>query len=335
MDHATFSQRVDAVKQAACGRWTDILRALGIEERILRRRNVPCPHCGGEDRFQFTDKFHHGDYHCRGCGHGDGFQLLMHVYGWDFSTALQQVERELGRFAPALPRSAQEDPSERMKTLAKRIWHEASPISKGDDVDRYLCNRGLDLARFPKCLRCHPALGFYEKDAAGRSRKVAEYPAMLAAVQALDGTVLTLHRTYLQDGRKAAGRESRKTLHAGYGGAAIQLFPATEELGIAEGIEDALAIHLRTGHPVWSALNCGNLERVVIPAQVRHVRIYADNDADAQFDGQASAYILARRLAKERVQGEARRIQVFVPQAGGSDWADIWLHRCRGLKSAA
>src|SRR5258708_7947679 len=62
-----------------------------------------------------------------------------------------------------------------MKKLAKRIWNEAKPMMPGDEVDRYLRHRGLVLPDYPKALRFHAALGYYEKDDAGTSRKMAEY----------------------------------------------------------------------------------------------------------------------------------------------------------------
>jgi putative DNA primase/helicase len=102
---------------------------------------------------------------------------------------------------------------------------------------------------------------------------------MLAVVQGSDGHAVTLHRTYLRDGRKALGAQSRKVLSSGINGAAVRLFEAGDELAVAEGIETALAVHLSTGKPVWAALSCGNLEKLWIPDPVARVCIYADNDA--------------------------------------------------------
>ena len=96
MQDADYAARIDAVKQRAHGRWSEVLAAAGIEERILRHRNGPCPSCGGTDRFQYTDKFGEGNYHCRQCGPGGGFKLLQAVRGVDFHAALCEVERCLG-----------------------------------------------------------------------------------------------------------------------------------------------------------------------------------------------------------------------------------------------
>lgn len=334
MQSYEFEARVAEIKQRAHGRWTEILVSLGVDAKILNRRNQPCPMCGGTDRFQYTDKFGEGNYHCRGCGAGGGFKLLQGVLAWDFGTVLKQLEDCVGALpAPIVHRSGEPD-SIQMKKLAKRLWDEARPIAAGDEVDRYLRNRGLNLPEYPKVLRCHPALGYFEKDAVGKSKKVAEFPAMLACVQGIDGRVVTLHRTYLQDGGKVPDRDAKKLLSAGIGGAAVRLFHAADELAIAEGIETALAVHLRTGKPVWAAISAGNMEKVWIPETVRRLCVYADNDADAQFDGQASAYVLARRLTKER-KGPPRRVSVFVPKHDGTDWADVWRFRQESLSKAA
>jgi putative DNA primase/helicase len=335
MQYDEFEARIDELKRRAHGRWTDILRVLQIDDKILNRRNQPCPLCGGTDRFQYTDKYGEGNYHCRGCGPGGGIKLLQACHGWDFSTALRRIEECIGAGSVS-PRPAPRDiPHDKMKNLARRLWNEALPVMRGDEVDRYLSERGLQLPAYPKTLRFHPRLGYYEKDASGKSRKVGDLPAMLAAIQGADGHVVTLHRTYLRDGRKAFDGASKKVLSAGFCGGAVRLGEATDELSIAEGIETALAIYSGTGKPVWAAVNAGNMEKLWIPESVRHVGIYADNDADAGFDGQASAFILARRLRKEEKVSIERHVEVFVPKLPGCDWADVWLHRRGNAKKAA
>ncbi len=343
MDRAAFEARVEELKRRAHGRWTQVLRSLGVEEKILNKKNQPCPLCGGTDRFQYTDKWGEGNYHCRGCGPGGGLKLLQGYHGWDFATTLKQVEACVGSVPVPAPAAPNEPSSERMKKLAKRMWEEAAPVAPGDEVDRYLAHRGLRLAAYPKVLRCHPALGYYEKEASGRPKKVAEYPAMLACIQGAGAQVVTLHRTYLKDGRKPPGIEAKKVLSAGINGAAVRLFEPAEELAIAEGIETALAVHLATGKPVWSALSAGNMEKLWLPESVRRVCVYADNDAGEDYAGQAAAFILARRLAKEdkrrmREPEQPRaplRVDVFIPKAAGADWADVWLTRVEGRRKQA
>lgn len=340
MDRYDFQARIDAAKRRAHGGWPGILERLGVDRKLLNKKNQPCPGCAGEDRFQFTDKYGEGNYVCRGCGAGGGFKLAEMALGWSFIEVLQAVETIVG--SATLPRARNSEPSpERLRKLAQRIWDQASAITQGDEVDRYLRARGLQLPVYPQALRFHPALGYYEKDQAGKSKKVAEYPAMLACIQGADGHAITLHRTYLREGAKALGRESKKVLSSGINGAAVRLFEPAGELAIAEGIETALAVHSSTGKPVWAALSAGNLEKLWIPDSVRRVWLYADNDADAQYDGQASAFNLARRLKKQdsrHAKGEdvaPRAVEVFVPKTPGADWADVWLMRFERKNKAA
>jgi putative DNA primase/helicase len=335
MNSHEYVDRIDQVKGRAHGRWTEILARLGVDERILRKLNLPCPLCGGTDRFQYTDKFGEGNYHCRSCGPGGGFKLLQAVKGIDFGTALREVESCVGSDRLVEPLRSTEPPMKRMTKLAQKLWDEARPVNPGDEVDRYLRGRGIALAAFPKVLRLHPNLGYYEKDAGGKSRKVGEFAAMIACIQGIDGNVVTLHRTYLSDGRKASTGEAKKVLSGGINGAAVRLFEPTVELGVAEGIETALAVHLATGKPVWAGLSAGNLEKLWLPPAARRICIYADNDADSDFDGQALAYALARRLKKEERQSGPRQVQVFVPRRPGADWADVWSTRMELIERAA
>lgn len=328
MRNLDYEQRIETAKLRAHGRWTEILRYFGAEEGLLKRRNLPCPLCGGTDRFQYTDKFGEGNYHCRGCGPGGGFKLLQALKDWDFKTSLKEIEQYLGLHAAAAIARPSEPSAERMKRLAQRLWNQASPIVEGDEAHRYLCGRGLLLESAPRVLRCHPALGYYEKDADGKSRLVAEYPALLACVQGADGHAITLHRTYLKDGRKAFARNAKKLLASGIDGASVRLFEATEELAVAEGIETALAVHLATGLPVWAGISAHNLEKLWIPEHVQRLSVYADNDAGGSYAGQAAGYVLARRQVRERLPaGACRRVQVFVPKRPGADWLDVWEQR--------
>jgi len=82
-------------------------------------------------------------------------------------------------------------------------------------------------------------------------------------------------------------------------------------------------------HQLWSPFFEGkiNLEKLWLPDTVRRVCIYGDNDANADFDGQAFAFALARRLKKEERRTGPRQVQVFLPKLAGTDWADVWRTR--------
>lgn len=92
-----------------------------------------------------------------------------------------------------------------------------------------------------------------------------------------------------------------------------QCFPST--LGIAEGVETALSASVAFGLPVWSAISAGGLEKWAPPTGVNRVVIFGDNDLSGT--GQASAWILAKRLIAADVA-----VDVRIPAIPGTDWAD-------------
>ena len=90
------------VKEAARGRWVEILIALaGLPEDLLRnpRRHGPCPKCGGTDRFRaFDDVAETGGTICNQCGrnNGDGFATIQWARDQTFPEALNAVAEFLG-----------------------------------------------------------------------------------------------------------------------------------------------------------------------------------------------------------------------------------------------
>jgi hypothetical protein len=142
------------------------------------------------------------------------------------------------------------------------------------------------------------------------------HPAMLAMVTAPDGKPSTIHRTYLaHDARQAPVEKVRKLYSSAAKGSAIRLTPPAEVMGIAEGLETALAaariFHILT----WSALCADMLEQFEPPAAVKKLLILGDNDADGK--GQRAAFALASRLAG-RVQ-----VTVQIPEKSDTDWNDV------------
>jgi putative DNA primase/helicase len=139
---------------------------------------------------------------------------------------------------------------------------------------------------------------------------------MLAMVTAPDGSGATIHRTYLKDCKKAPVQSPKKLMQGmPIKGAAIRLFPVASILGVAEGIETALAAANLTGIPTWACVSAGGVESFIPPEEVVRVVIFADNDEN--FTGQAAAYKLANRLVMSGIEAEVR-----LPSVAG-DWADV------------
>lgn len=297
------------VREMATGRWSGILIALGVDPSCLTGKHVACPVCGGKDRFRFDDKAGRGTYFCSHCGAGDGFTLLGNLKGWNFATTAREVEQFAGIASTAslAPTSSEED---KLKAL-RRVWGEAMALQPGDEAMSYLAGRGLDLDPPPSALRLHPGLTYRDgADVLGR------FHGLLALVTGPDGRGVTLHRTYLKDGRKAPVPSPRKLMPGKLiKGAAIRLHPSVEVLGVAEGLETALAARQLFEIPVWSCLSASGIESFHPPAGVRKLIVFGDNDASGT--GQAAAWTLAKRLIVSGIEVEVR-----LPERIDTDWAD-------------
>lgn len=84
-----------AVEQAATNRWLDIFQHFGFS--VEPKKATACPACRqGDDRFTWDNKLGRGDFFCRKCGAGDGFQLIHLVTGRDFFEVLKSTADYLG-----------------------------------------------------------------------------------------------------------------------------------------------------------------------------------------------------------------------------------------------
>jgi putative DNA primase/helicase len=288
---------------AAEGRWPGILAALGVPEKILSKKHGPCPWCGGKDRFRFSDHNNRGSWVCTRCGSGDGIKLLMQLNNWDFKSACREVDKVLGQ---PIPQVKKIDEGTRVARCTS-LWTAGRQVEAGDPVQKYLKARVPKLDKMPADIRHHPAC-FYDR--------TTKHPAMLALILSPEGRGLGIHRTYLStDGKKAPVEMPKKTLGArAIAGGAIRLMPATTIVGIAEGIETALAASIIHKIPVWSCLSAAGVQSFVPPAGIEEVVVLGDNDENGV--GQIAAYTLMQRLH------ETHRVKVILPPTAGHDWAD-------------
>ena len=239
---------------------------------------------------------------------------------------------ELRRVHTLNPRPKERD-RESVIAALNRVWQQALDPSdrRATPLRRYLDRRGLSGVKLDgEVVRFHPALGYWQRDDRNEPELVGRYPAMVALVAGADGAPVTVHRTYLTpDGRKAPIAEPKKLM--GYPGnrlvgGAIRLFPAAPVLGVAEGIETALAVHLRTGMPVWSAISAGLLARLEPPAETSLVVVWADRDHSGA--GEGAALALHERLLHRGIQVAVHLPPGPIPAgAKGIDWADVWCNR--------
>jgi hypothetical protein len=143
-------------------------------------------------------------------------------------------------------------------------------------------------------------------------------PAMVARLDnSVTGKFSGVHRTALSDDFSAKrvmpdNRPSRMIMGVAKG-SAVQLFPWSKHLGIAEGIETALSAHQIFKMPVWAALSAGGIRDFPVIYGVTFLTIFADHDPR----GLDAADKCARRYAKAGIEVEIR-----YPLSFGLDWND-------------
>lgn len=297
---------------AAKGKWRGILLHLGIPSSALRDKHGPCPMCGGEDRFRFDNKEGRGTYICNQCGAGDGMKLAVDFTGRPFAEVASQIDAIIGNVKGDDPPRPAMDADERRMAL-RRAWVESRPVTEGDLVDIYLRSRGLGERAYPPALRFAPAL----RDGEGGVR-----PAMLALVGVHGQRPVSLHRTFLRadGGAKAEMASPRKMMPGDLPDAAcvvLSEWTGSGPLGIAEGIETAMAASARFDVPCWAAISAAMLAKWLPPDGCSEVVVFGDHDPT--YAGHAAAYRLAQRLAVRKIA-----VTVQIPQIVGEDWADVW-----------
>ncbi len=200
-------------------------------------------------------------------------------------------------------------------------WRDAAPFAGGCVVDSYLRSRGIELAEHETSnLRSASALWHWPTG--------THWPAMVARAHLGDGVELAAHMTFLRrDGSSKAPLGDK-----------VRLFPAggrtagggvwfgtvedpEREFIVGEGIESTLSamriFHCAAG---CAALSEFGIRRLVLPASVRRIRIFADHDALGQ--GLAAA-----REAWRRWRAEGREVAVSIASSAGEDANDVWRRR--------
>ncbi len=301
--------RHSKIQDRALGKWRDILLGVGLPSSALKATHGPCPICGGKDRWRWDDKNGSGSFYCSHCGAGGGVDCVMKFLKCDFISAKMEIEKYIGSASVHVPKAAVDGD---MQSRMVAAWQRAQPLTANDPAGLYLARRGVDVAPWPTQLR-YAAEAAYKHDDGSKSF----HPAMVAKFVSPDGAAFTLHRTYLDSaGRKGRVKEIRKLAPGKVPpGGSVRLAASAETMGVAEGIETALAASILFRVPVWASLTAGLMQKWVPPSTAKHIIVFGDNDLS--FTGQCAAFGLAYRL-----KGEGFGVDVKIPDEAGTDWQD-------------
>ncbi|MFN7027858.1 MAG: toprim domain-containing protein [Sphingopyxis sp.] len=223
---------------------------------------------------------------------------------------------------------------ERARQGARRRWHQAAPLSRGDLVATYLARRGIDLTqlgRAPGAIRYHEALQY------GFGEGSVVLPAMVSMITNLAGEHIATHRTWLKpDGSDKAGvaelgvdhrgrpRDAKKVMGKYLGGhipiwKGAQACPLRDiapgtDIYVSEGVEDGLTAAIADPSlRIVAMIALSNLIDLQLPPQMGRLILLNQNDPPGSKADQAKR----RGIAHHRAQG--RRVFLVSPPAGAKD----------------
>jgi hypothetical protein len=226
--------------------------------------------------------------------HGDLLDIIRERLALrDFRDVVNEARRFLN-----LPRSNPEPPPNPdrsalprgSRAAARRLFAMSRPI-EGTLTEHYLQRRGIADVHHGDSLRHQPRCYYYGPD----DEFAPEiWPAMIACVTDVDGTITGVHRTWLDPegfGPNRLGKAPIDTPRRAMGdlvGNAVRFGVANDVLVAGEGLETMLSLRcVLPTTPMAAALSASHLAALLFPPTLR--RLYIACDADAAGMGAAAA----------------------------------------------
>jgi Toprim domain len=197
------------------------------------------------------------------------------------------------------------------------LWTGAQEL-RGTIAERYLAEtRGIDVTRLPADL--YASLRFHPHCVFGTGTRL---PCLLALMRdPLTGAPVGIQRTALRATNGRVDKLDRKMLgHSGV----VQIWPATDRLVAAEGLETALSAATRLPYegasltPAWATLSSGKLATLPVLPNVSTLILLVDNDGNGE--GQRAAAQVQRRW-----EASGRTVIPLIPNIVGTDFNDLVL----------
>lgn len=290
--------------------WSDIEAAIGSRQGKF---DVPCPACapacktatGRKKRVLaiWREDPDFARFHCARCG----------ARGWtkpDYDASPRPVGGVLAQAFAAAERAERDRDQERETrlkvALAEFTYFSAGPVI-GSPAEAYLAGRGLTPGEDLRFSTLAPR----------RYDDEGGVPGMVAAIRNVHGELTGAQVTHLDP----QGRKIKRLTFGKIAGGAVRLAQIAQDgvLGVAEGVETALAFQALYGVPTWAALSATGIEQFDIPPGVSRLVIAADKDDNSR--GLEAAQRLAHRAR------QVCAVAISMPPPG--DWADELLRRGR------
>jgi hypothetical protein len=225
--------------------------------------------------------------------HGDLLDLIARNRGLD---RLRDTLDEARAFL-ALPPDQRVPRQDRLPAprgspeAARRLFAMSRPIA-GTLAQTYLHSRGITTVPQGDPLRFHPRCYYRPDD----HSPTETWPALIAAVTDLAGTITGAHRTWLDPaGRGKAPIDSPRRAMGHLLGHGVRFGVVDDVMAAGEGIETMLSLRtILPALPMIAALSANHLAALLFPSTLR--RLYVARDRDPAGDA-AMASLLHRATA--------------------------------------
>ncbi|GGC16118.1 DNA primase [Novosphingobium endophyticum] len=233
----------------------------------------------------------------------------------DVIRAIRRLEIRVpsGSLRASIPSATEASPGW-LRRRALDLWDQARPIT-GTPAEIYLQRRAIK--------PLSPALRYHPRTPLGGGKLAVFRPALISALHERSRLV-ALQRTFLDahEPRRARDLANPRRMLGLPGRGAVVLAPATQTLGLAEGIETALSAIALLGIPVWATLGSERLARIAIPDTVTRLILLPDNDRGGR--------IGAAKAAQAHTM-PGRTIETLWPPQGFNDWNDVLRAKRKGV----
>lgn len=236
------------------GLWREALQSIcGLPNEVFNGKHQSCPHCGGKDRFRWTDKLGDkkgdGGAICNVCGNDTGIGWIMKLTGEPYS----EVINILGRFLGKVPQD--------YRIKANKRASRDSGYSFGKQASHECCERvmskTLKFDRTPLSTYegiYPPEDGYYEcgvKD----GRYIHALPCYLVHSDEIDDEMCNV--LFIDEEGKQSFLAKDYTR-----GSVVRTGSTDKTIYLCVDWIDAQHIHLATGQEVWACFDATNIEIV-------------------------------------------------------------------------